>query len=216
VKLAAQTLLLDVTRDFPEQAPEIDRLDGALLTHGHRDASGGLPALRGWWRERSREPLPVYAERETIAAVRHRAKRLDHCRFVTVAAGQRRRVGGWTISPVTVPHARERRFPTFAWRLTAAGRTLVYASDVARLTPELERFARGADLLVIDGAMWRRRIFTHLTIDAALPTLCGWQVDRIALTQIGKTAPPHEQFRRAVSGICERATPAYDGMGIDL
>src|SRR5215217_3911485 len=117
-------------------------------------------------------------------------------------AGGRHRLGGCTIRPLTVPHARERRFPTFAWRLTAGGRTLVYASDVARLTGELERFARGAGLLVIDGAMWRRRIFSHLTIDAALPVLCGWRVDRIALTQIGKTAPAHEWLTRAVKRTC--------------
>jgi len=205
-----------VTRDFRQQANEIDRLDAVLLTHGHRDASGGLSALRRWWVERSNAPVPVYAQEETIVAVRRRAKRLDHCRFVPVAAGERRRLGRCTTGALEVPHARERHFPTLAWRLEAGGRTLVYASDVARLTPQLERFARGADLLVIDGAMWRRTIFSHLTIDAALPALCRWQVARIALTQIGKTPPAHGQLEREVEAICHKATPAYDGMEIEL
>jgi hypothetical protein len=65
---------------------------------------------------------------------------------------------------------------------------LVYASDVAAVEPPLARLARGAQLLVIDGAMWRRRLFSHLTIDRELPALCRWQVDRILVTQIGRTA----------------------------
>jgi hypothetical protein len=64
---------------------------------------------------------------------------------------------------------------------------MVYASDVAYLTRSLERFCRGASVLVIDGAMWGRQIFTHLTIDRALREPCTWQVGRIILTQISKT-----------------------------
>jgi hypothetical protein len=62
--------------------------------------------------------------------------------------------------------------------------------------------------------MWQRQIFTHLTIDRALPVLCAWDVERIFLTQIGKTAPRHEKLGREVAARCERARPAYDGMVI--
>jgi phosphoribosyl 1,2-cyclic phosphodiesterase len=205
-------LLLDVTRHFGEQSPALERLDAALLTHAHRDACGGMAAMRAWWRERSVEPLPVYASAETIAGVRRRFRRLDHCRFVAVRAGPTRRIGDLTVRAVTVPHARERHFPTFAWRLEAGERSVVYASDVARLTPELERLASGAEVLVIDGAMWGRQLFSHLTIDRELTRLCRWDVDRILLTQIGSTAPPHERLMQAVSRLCERAAPAFDGL----
>jgi hypothetical protein len=36
--------------------------------------------------------------------------------------------------------------------------------------------------LVIDGAMWRRTLFSHLTIDRDLPALCRWPVNRILLS----------------------------------
>jgi hypothetical protein len=93
---------------------------------------------------------------------------------------------------------------------------IVYASDVARLTDRLERFCDGADLLIVDGAMWRRKLFSHLTIDAALPTLCGWRVGRIVVTQIGRSAPPHEALESEVRSLCARALPAYDGMALEL
>jgi ribonuclease BN (tRNA processing enzyme) len=83
----------------------------------------------------------------------------------------------------------------------------VYASDVARLTTGLRRFCDGAALLVIDAALWRRRIFSHLAIDEALPELCRWRVERILLTHIGRTAPPQEQLARAVAKLCPRAQP---------
>jgi phosphoribosyl 1,2-cyclic phosphodiesterase len=215
VSHAGTRVLIDVTRNFAEQRRAIrDRPDAVLLTHAHRDACGGLPALAD--SAGPDDPMRVYASRATIAAVHRRFRRLDHCEFVPVQPRQRRRIGPLTISAVEVPHARERSIPTFAWRLTAAGRTLVYASDVARLQPDLRRFAAGASLLAIDGAMWGRTLFSHLTIDRELPELCGWRVGRILLTQIGKTAPPHARLTREVVAICPRAAPAYDGLSLSV
>jgi phosphoribosyl 1,2-cyclic phosphodiesterase len=132
---AGRRLLIDVTSDFSEQCQELDRLDGVVLTHAHRDACGGIAALRGWWRERASTRLRIYASPETIRALRARFRRLDHCEFVPVREGQRHRLGPMSFTALTVPHARERRYPTYAWRIGAGGRTVVYASDVARPTP---------------------------------------------------------------------------------
>jgi phosphoribosyl 1,2-cyclic phosphodiesterase len=210
-------VLIDVTRDFGEQQRRIrGPLDAVLITHAHRDACGGLPELRRWLRGRSDGAIPLCASASTIAALRRRFRRLDHCELIPVREGGRRRIGPWTVSAVRVPHALERSIPTFAWRLTAAGRTLVYASDVARLTPALRRFAGGAETLVIDGAMWGRSLFSHLTIDRELPALCEWRVKRILLTQVGKTAPPHSRLTGEVASLCPRASPAYDGLNVTL
>jgi len=207
-------VLIDATRHFAVQSDGLEDLDAVLLTHGHRDACGGMAALGAWWSQRASSPLPVLASPATIAVVRERSRRLDCCELVRVRPGQPRRIGSLSVTALTVPHARDRRFPTFAWRIEAGDRVLVYASDVARLTSALRRFANGADLLVVDGAMWRRRLHTHLTIDAELPDLCTWPVRRIRLTQIGRTAPPHERLRREVASLCAKAAPAYDGLDL--
>lgn len=210
------SILLDLTRCFGAQAAGVQAIDAVLLTHGHRDACGGVPQLRGWLRARGRASVRVLASAETIAVLRRRYAQLDHCELVTVREGERHCVGEFTITALTVPHARDPRYPTFAWRLRRGPLALVYASDLARLTSGLRRFARGADALVIDAALWRGALFSHLRIDLALPELCRWPVRRILLTHIGRTAPSHEQLEREAAQLCARARPAFDGMRLEL
>jgi hypothetical protein len=64
--------------------------------------------------------------------------------------------------------------------------------------------------------MWGRPLFSHLQIDRELPRLCRWPVERIVLTQIGRTAPPHAELRRRVAALCPRAIPAWDGLRLPL
>jgi phosphoribosyl 1,2-cyclic phosphodiesterase len=210
------SLMIDATRDFPVQSTGLEQLDAVLLTHAHRDAAGGVPALGRWCRAHRRPRLRTLASPEAIAVLATRHRRLDHLDALAVEPGERHRVGPFRITALEVPHARDPRFRTYAWRLRIGGITVVYASDVARLEPSLKRFADGADILVIDGAMWRRRLFAHLTIDRALPELCRWPSKRILLTQIGRTAPPHEQLEHAVAQLCPRAAPAWDGLVVNL
>jgi phosphoribosyl 1,2-cyclic phosphodiesterase len=209
-------LLIDATRDFVEQAARIRRLDAVLLTHAHRDASGGILALGTWARRTDRGRVPVLGAPETLSALQRRAARLDHCELVPIQPRTRRQIAGWHIRALLVPHARDTRVPTYAWRLRNDTATIVYASDVAYPTTELQRFARGATVLVVDGATWHRTIFSHLRIDRDLPHLCRWSVEQIFLTQIGRSAPPHPQLEREVSRLCPRARPAYDGLTLKL
>ncbi|MBW3664753.1 MAG: MBL fold metallo-hydrolase [Actinobacteria bacterium] len=234
VTTADTRLLVDATRDIDEQlgsAPERTAtrhaegpvaeptaadLDAVVLTHGHRDASGGVPRLRDL-RRHDAPPLPVYAAPRTHAALRGRYRALDHVDLVDVAPGERVTVGSVELDPVQVPHADSPRFPTYAWRIAAgSGRTIVYSSDVAELTDELRRHTEGADVLILDGAMYRRSLHTHIRIDEALPVVCKWDVGRIVLTQIGRTAPPHEELVEVAAELCDRAIPASDGMHLEI
>jgi phosphoribosyl 1,2-cyclic phosphodiesterase len=209
--------LVDVTRDFAAQAEHLVGIGAILLTHGHRDAIGGLPALRRWWLEQNgSRPIDVFLGEATARIVRGRYRRLEHCRLHVVPPGQPCRIGSLDVTALIVPHAREPRFTTFAWRVTSRARSVVYASDVARLTRELEQFCSGATVLILDAAMWRKRLFSHLTIDEALPTACSWSVDSIILTQIGRTAPPHPQLQRAVAALCPKALAAHDGLVVAI
>jgi hypothetical protein len=56
----------------------------------------------------------------------------------------------------------------------------------------------------------------RLRADQALPVVCRWRVERIVLTQIGRTAPAHEQLERRVHALCARARPGWDGLELRL
>jgi phosphoribosyl 1,2-cyclic phosphodiesterase len=213
----ATSVLIDVTRAVDEQLRDVNHLDFVLLTHAHRDASGGIPRLRRWCHEHHRvQPLPVLAHPKTLAAIQSRYARLDHCQLTPVTPGRRVRLPSLDVTALEVPHDPDPAYPTVAWRLTSKGRALVYASDVASLPARLARFSAGADVLVMDGATYGRGIFTHLRIDRDLPAICRWQVDRVLLTQIGRSAPPHDELARLVTRLCSRARPAYDGLRVTL
>jgi glyoxylase-like metal-dependent hydrolase (beta-lactamase superfamily II) len=49
-------ILIDATRDFAAQARRLPGIDLVLLTHAHRDASGGIPSLQGWLAARGCDP----------------------------------------------------------------------------------------------------------------------------------------------------------------
>lgn len=208
---AGCSLLVDATRHVTEQLAGVELIDGVVLTHGHRDASSGIAALDPWAADGR---LPVFAGPETLQAVRgrHRPRALTHVEARPVAPGVPTQLGPWSLRAVEVPHADTPRFRTYAWSLAAAGRRFVYASDVGELTAPLEELTRGADLLVLDGAMYGKDIFSHLRIEDAVPQVCRWDVGRIVLTQLGRSVPPHEELVTLVQRLCPRAAPAYDGL----
>lgn len=208
-------VLVDATRDLEEQLSDADRIGALVLTHAHRDASGGIPALRRL-RGRGAPPVLTFAAPATFAVLEERYARLDHLEQVPVRPGEEHDVGPLHLTAVEVPHARSERFPTYAWRIVGDRSSVVYASDVAEPTDELASHAAGAELLVVDGAMYERSIFSHLRIDRDLPTICGWEVGRILLTQIGSTAPPHERLEEVTTELCDRAAPAFDGLEVEV
>lgn len=212
--VGATHVLVDATRDVQEQLGTVPRPTAVALTHGHRDASGGVPKLAEQVGDQS--PLPVFGHPRTHRAIRGRTEQLDHVELIDVEAGRTVSVGEVDAVATEVPHDRGPRFPTFAWRFTARGTTVVYASDIAELTDELKASSSDADVLVLDGAMYGRSLFTHLRIEEAVPVVCRWAVGEILLTQIGRTAPPHEELHGIVRELCSRARPAYDGLRVEL
>lgn len=209
------SILIDVTRDFNLQVRLIENIDYILITHGHRDAIGGLPQLERWLR--IKKPVNIFCHPKTIKVIKRNYKRLKNFRFFKISNGEQLILGDFCIYAIEVPHARSNNFPTFAWKIEdKLKKTIVYASDIAIITKSFARFCQNIDLLIIDGAMWKKKIFSHIRIDQEIKQMCTWNVEKIFLTHIGKTAPPHEILQKKLQALCAKAFPAFDGMNIQL
>ena len=202
------TILVDVTRDFAEQARGLRAPDLVLITHPHRDASGGLARFARW----TQTSVPVWSAPSTIATLCARYRRLAPLELDGVRRPRSWR--GFAIAPLVVPHAPD--CTTVAWRISSGGRTIVYASDVARLDRRLAARARGCDLLILDGATWRRRIFTHLELASAARIVARWPTRRVLFTQLGRSTPEHAALDRWLGALDPRFGAAYDGLELDV
>ena len=79
-----------------------DRVDGIVLTHGHEDHTGGLAYLL---RDLH---APIYGSELTVGLARHRIEEAgvaDNTRFVSVADGERVRIGGCDVEFIPVTHS---------------------------------------------------------------------------------------------------------------
>jgi ribonuclease J len=124
VEVEGRILLLDVGLMFPELdmlgvdlvLPDFtylrenaERVDGAIITHGHEDHMGGLGYLL---REMS---FPIYGSELTLGLARNRIEEaglLDRTELIPVFDGERRRIGPCDVEFIPVTHSVPHGFAT--------------------------------------------------------------------------------------------------------
>lgn len=208
----------DITEQLSRRAPS--RLCAVFLTHGHRDAVGGLSDLDRWIGANfPGRRIPVYTDAKTRRRLIRTNRSLRHLvirsfmPFVTVRAGKA------AIVPFPVMHAPP-AFPTHGFRI---GKRFAYASDVSDLPMASAHLVRGIRTFVLDGAMYLgKRMVSHLSADDAIRLAHALGVGRLILTQIGHSYPPHDVADRAIRVYAKthgfrrpfRVELAFDGLAI--
>lgn len=98
-----------VLPDFTYLRDNADRIDAAIITHGHEDHMGGLSFLL---RELS---FPIYGSALTLGLARNRIEEaglLDRTELIPVADGERRRIGPCDVEFIPVTHSVPHGFAT--------------------------------------------------------------------------------------------------------
>lgn len=216
VETAKASILIDVTTFFVRQLKWIKKIDAILITHAHKDAIGGIGQLVSWMRRQEQGPIPLFSHSLTIKKILKRFQKTSPLLLKVIKNSQSFKIGQAVVTPFFVKHSIQSGFPTSGYHLSLKGKRVAYVSDVASWDRQAERFMKDADILIIDGAMWGKRMIAHLDIKKILPKICRWPVKRIIFTQIGHTAPKHEILQREIKKICKKALPAFDGMRLKL
>ena len=129
-----------ITKSLRELGVEPGRLSGILITHEHSDHICGLATLTKQF------AVPVYASRGTGRQLCYRIAFLeDHLRPFT--AGGDLAIGGLAVGTFPTPHDTAE---SVGYTVSAGGRKAAVVTDLGRVTEEVARGIRGANLLVAE------------------------------------------------------------------
>ncbi|MCW5893508.1 MAG: MBL fold metallo-hydrolase [bacterium] len=194
-----------------------DRLDFVLLTHFHGDHFAGVPFLFMDYRYESRRtrPFTVFGPPQVERRVRALFSALYEktadepspfpVAYRELATEVAVEVAGVRVTPLPVPHVCE--LVSFAYRIEAAGRTLVYSGDTA-WTDDLVRYTHGADLFVCECSTWETKLDIHVSYPEVATHAPKLGCKRLLLTHLGS-----EPLARLDEITLE---VARDGMTIEL
>ena len=217
IKTSKGNILIDVSEDFSKQEKLIDRIDVILITHGHRDAIGGISRLRSQMSKVASQNLLLYTLPKTIQIIKKKFKQVEFLDFHSLRPFKFFKLFNIKIIPFEVRHSIQKGFPTLGFKFYFSdGYKLTYISDAGGWDNKVQHLIFSSDILILDGAMWDKKLISHLDIKEITPRAKNWGIKKLIFTQIGRTAPHYEILKKELRKIWPDALPAYDGLEILL
>jgi len=207
-------LLIDAGPDFRQQLlrENISNLDGILLTHEHKDHTGGLDDVRAI-NYIKRKVVSVYCEKRVLDSLkREYSYAFDDLKYPGAAEFDVRIIGnspfsinGTKITPIRVYHY---KLPVLGFRIG----NIAYITD-ANYIPE-DEFDKltGLDVLVIN-TVRRERHISHFSLEEAIAVGKKTGAKMCYLTHLSHQIGKHSDLADSLPcGVM----PAYDGLKISV
>ena len=213
VEYEGLNILVDAGPDFRQQMLRegICHLDGILLTHNHKDHTGGLDDIRAF-NYFEKKPTQIYCEKYVEDSLRNEySYAFEENKYpgapewhVNIIDDKPFSINGVEIIPIRGKHF---RLPVLGYRFG----NIAYCTDMNHIPEEEFCKLQGLEHFIIN-CVRRGRHISHFSLEGALETAEKVGAEHTWITHLSHQLPCHEAL---ASELPENVRPAYDGLKIE-
>ena len=220
VEVQGRRFIIDAGPDFRYQMlrAKVSHIDALLLTHEHKDHTGGIDDIRAFNFVDYPEVIHrihIYGNKRTIDAIHndfHYAFATDKYRGVpeiethTISENESFKINGIEIIPIVGQHSE--RFRSVGYRID----NFVYLTDMNYISPNELVKLKGVDTMVINALRWEPHS-SHFSVSEAISI-----IEQVAPREAYLTHASHRigLYRELEHRLPKGVTMAYDGLEIEI
>lgn len=217
IRYEGHNFLIDAGPDFRQQMlrEKIAHLDAILLTHNHKDHTGGLDDVRSF-NYLEKRSFPIFCEAHVLESLKKEyyyvfqekpypgAPEMD-IHLITSLPFE---IDGIPVTPIRAMHY---KLPVLGFRFG----NCAYLTD-ANYIPESEfGKLKGLDIFVLN-TVKRGHHISHYALEEAIGICRRVGARRSFLTHLSHMLPRHEEFAQELSELPFSLQPAFDGLTVEF
>lgn len=207
-------LVIDAGPDFRQQLlrENLRRLDGILLTHGHKDHIAGLDDVRAF-NYIQKKAVDIFAQQRVQEQIKKEfAYAFAEDRYpgvpefhLNTIGDEPFRVNGLEVIPVEALHY---RLPVLGFRIS----DMAYLTDLSHINEKEKTKLYGLKVVIV-AALRKKPHYSHFNLDQALHLIDELKPQQAWLTHISHMMGCHAEVE---TELPENVRLAYDGLTIEI
>lgn len=209
-----KTFVIDAGPDFRQQMlrENVEKLDFILLTHEHKDHTGGLDDIRSY-NYLQKRAMPIYCEKRVAESIKnefsyvfaeHKYPGIPEMNL-QIVTNKLFTAEGVSILPIRTMH---HKLPVFAYRID----DFTYITDTNYIKEEEKQKIKGTKILVVN-ALRKEKHLSHFNLEEALELIAEIKPQQAYLTHMSHFMGLHKE-------VSELLPPnvhlAFDGLSIEV